>query len=87
MGDTDQRVRLLHNEQFAIFYGSVPIAKTPNPHAGPSQAEMRKDQEAQMLVVSQPLPLALLVFKTLTLIFTWLCLELMRGTAQLTYHQ
>jgi poly-D-alanine transfer protein DltD len=56
MSDTGQRGRLLHNKQFAPFYGSVALENAPNLHAGFSQAEMRKRQEAQVLVVSQPPP-------------------------------
>jgi hypothetical protein len=43
MSDTGQRGRLVYNEQFTLFYGSVPLANTPNLHAGSSQAEMRKE--------------------------------------------
>ena len=44
MSDSGQRGRLLHNEQFAPFYGSVAFGNAPNLHAGSSQAEMRKDR-------------------------------------------
>jgi len=60
MSDTGQRGRLLHNEQFAPFYGSVAFGNAPNLHAGSSQAEMRKDRR---LRCSLFLPLlAFLVF-------------------------
>jgi hypothetical protein len=42
--DPGQRGRLLHNEQFAPFYGNVPFKIIPNLHAGLSQAEMRKQR-------------------------------------------
>jgi hypothetical protein len=42
MGDRVQRGRLFHNEQCAPSDDSIPVAKTPNLHAGSSQAEMRK---------------------------------------------
>ncbi len=34
MSDTGQRGRLLHNEQFTPFYGSVAFENAPNLHAG-----------------------------------------------------
>jgi len=34
MSDTGQRGRLVHNEQFAPFYGSVAFENAPNLHAG-----------------------------------------------------
>ena len=34
MSDTGQRGRLVHNEQFAPFYGSVAFEDAPNLHAG-----------------------------------------------------
>ncbi len=39
-----QRGRLVHNEQFAPFYGSIAFEHAPNLHAGSGQAEMRKDR-------------------------------------------
>jgi hypothetical protein len=42
MSDTGQKGRLIHNEQFAPFYGSVAFDNAPNLHAGSSLAEMRK---------------------------------------------
>ena len=56
-----QRGRLLHNEQFAPFYGSVAFEDAPNLHAGLCGTK-RVRMEAQLLVVSQPPPLAFLVF-------------------------
>jgi len=44
MSDTGQRGRLIHNEQLAPFYGSVPFENAPNLHADSRQAEMRKDR-------------------------------------------
>ncbi len=56
------RGRLVHNEQFAPFYGSVAFKNAPNLHAGSSQAEMRKDRRLRCsLFLSLPL-LAFLVF-------------------------
>ena len=53
---------LLHNEQFAPFYGNVAFENAPNLHAGSSQAEMRKDRRLRCsLFRSLPL-LAFLVF-------------------------
>ena len=40
----DQTGSLLHNEQFAPLYGSIPVEKAPNLHADSCQAEMRKDR-------------------------------------------
>jgi len=34
MSDLGQRGRLVHNEQFAPFYGSVSLENAPNLHAG-----------------------------------------------------
>ena len=34
MSDTGQKGRLVHNEQFAPFYGSIPFENAPNLHAG-----------------------------------------------------
>ncbi len=56
ISDTGQRGRLLHNEQFAPFYGSVAFGNAPNLHAGSSQAEMRKDRRLRCsLFCSLPL--------------------------------
>jgi hypothetical protein len=37
MSDIGQRGRLVHNEQFAPFYGSVVFENAPNLHAGSRQ--------------------------------------------------
>jgi hypothetical protein len=42
MSDIAQRRRLLHNEQFAPSYGSVPVAKASNLHAGFNHVKRRK---------------------------------------------
>jgi hypothetical protein len=62
MNDTGQKGRLLHNEQCAPFYGSVPFAKTPNLHAGSSQAEMSKEWRLRCSLFPSLRLLAFLVF-------------------------
>ena len=61
MSDTGQRGRLVHNEQFAPFYGSIPLKM--HQIFMLAFAGLRVEGEvAQVLVVSQPPPLAFLVF-------------------------
>ena len=50
------RERLLHNEQFAPFYGSVPLNNAPHLHAALAMLSWLR-QVAQMLAVSQPPPM------------------------------
>jgi len=61
MSDTGQRGRLVHNEQCVPFYGSVAFENVPNLHAGLTGLRV-EGEVAQVLVVSQPPPLAFLVF-------------------------
>ena len=51
------RRRLLHNEQFTPFYGSVAFENAPNLHAGLCGAKSGR-RGGSGLVVSQPPPLA-----------------------------
>ncbi|RLA86148.1 MAG: hypothetical protein DRG34_06780 [Deltaproteobacteria bacterium] len=64
MSATGQRGRLVHNEQFAPFYGSVAFENAPNLHAGLCQAAMRKGRRLRCsLFRSLPLwPVALITF-------------------------
>ncbi len=62
MSDTGQRGRLVHNEQFAPFNGSVAFENAPNLHAGFCQAEMRKGRGLRCSLFRSLPPVAFLVF-------------------------
>ena len=61
MSDTGQRGRLVHNEQFAAFYGSVAFKNAPNLHAGLCvvKSARKGGSDARCFAAS---PLAFLVF-------------------------
>jgi hypothetical protein len=59
MSDTGHRGRLLHNEQFAPFYGSVAFKNAPNLHAGLSGAKSgRREGSGARCFTASPCGLA-----------------------------